>query len=251
MNKVRELKIGNTLWATPTKLINLLDFNPEKLTIDKVLNSIHNTPGASSKDLIDIYQVRYENGGFYLTIDNIEGYFKLDDNINGILDMILTDDQKIYIYHQVWKEVFKLANDGNGELMLHEKIRLFDVNLPIEKIFKIPSITIVIRSLIEKDNKFYLELELNHCLFESKEIIKMLEYDRIDISEGIDINKCKETSRKCSLCKFYYFLDKNFKYVPYLCDGCYDMSMKAVSVQNLTIINHNGNYYRVIFAFMT
>ena len=41
---------------------------------------------------IDIYQVRYENGGFYLTIDNINGYFKLDDNLNGILDMILTDD---------------------------------------------------------------------------------------------------------------------------------------------------------------
>ena len=36
----------------------------------------------------------------------------------------------------------------------------------------------------------------------------MLEYDRIDISEGIDINKCEETSRECSLCKFYYFLDK-------------------------------------------
>ena len=78
----------------------------------------------------------------------------------------------------------------------------------------------------------------------------MLEYDRIDISEGIDINKCEEASRKCSLCKFYYFLDKNFKYCPYLCNGCY-MSMKAVSTQNLTIINYNGNYYRVIFAFMT
>ena len=38
----------------------------------------------------------------------------------------------------------------------------------------------------------------------------MLEYDKINISEGIDINKCEETSRKCSLCKFYYFLDKNF-----------------------------------------
>ena len=35
----------------------------------------------------------------------------------------------------------------------------------------------------------------------------MLEYDTIDISEGIDINKCEETSRKCSLYKFYYFLD--------------------------------------------
>ena len=75
--------------------------------------------------------------------------------------------------------------------------------------------------------------------------------NRINISESIDINKCEETSRKCSLCKFYYFLDKNFKYGPYLCDGCYDMSMKAVSMQNLAIINHNRNYYRVIFVFMT
>ena len=78
----------------------------------------------------------------------------------------------------------------------------------------------------------------------------MLEYDRIDISEVIDINKCEETSRECSLCKFYYFLYKNFKYGPYLCDGCY-MFMKTVSMQNLTIINDSGNYYRVIFAFMT
>ena len=100
-----------------------------------------------------------------MVFDNIKGYFKLDDNINGILDMMLTDDQKNK-YHQVWKEVFKLVNNRNGELMLHEKIRLFDVNLPIEKIFKIPSITIGIRSLIEKDNKFYLELALNHCLFD-------------------------------------------------------------------------------------
>ena len=46
----------------------------------------------------------------------------------------------------------------------------------------------------------------------------MLEYDRINISEAIDINKCEETSRECGLCKFYYFLDKSFKYGPYLCD---------------------------------
>ena len=143
MNKVRELKIDNTLWTTPAKIINLLDFNPEKLTIDKVLNSIHNTPDASSKDLTDIHQIRYENGGFYLTIDNIKGYFKLDDNLNGILDMILTDDQKNK-YHQVWKEVYKLVNNENGELKLHEKLRLFDIDLPIEKLFKILSITILL-----------------------------------------------------------------------------------------------------------
>ena len=167
MNKVREFKIDSTLWATPARIINLLDFNPEKLTIDKELNSIHNTPDASSKDLMDIHQVRYENGGFYLTIDHIKGYFKLDDNIGGILDMILTGDQKNK-YHQVLKEIFKIVNDENGELKLHGKIRLFDRDLPIEKIFKIPSITIVIMSLIEKDNKFYLELGLNDCLYEIK-----------------------------------------------------------------------------------
>ena len=79
----------------------------------------------------------------------------------------------------------------------------------------------------------------------------MLEYDRIDISEGIDIKKYKETSRECSLCKFYYFLDKNFSYGPYLCNGCYDISLKAISMQNLAIINHNGNHYRVSFAFIS
>ena len=79
----------------------------------------------------------------------------------------------------------------------------------------------------------------------------MLEYDKIDISEGIDIKKCKEASRECSSCKFYYFLDKNFNYVPYLCNGCYDMSLKAISMKNLAIINHNGNHYCVNFVFIS
>ena len=79
----------------------------------------------------------------------------------------------------------------------------------------------------------------------------MLEYDTINISEGIDIKKYNKISRECSLCKFYYFLDKNFSYGPYLCIGCYDMSLKAISMQNLAIINHNGNHYRFNFAFIS
>ena len=73
-------------------------------------------------------------------------------------------------YHQVWKEIFKIVrstvNDENGELKIHEKIGLFDSDMITDKIMKIPSITIVIKSLIEKNNKFYLELALNHCLYE-------------------------------------------------------------------------------------
>ena len=165
---IKELKIDSTLWADPKRIINLLDFNPKNLGIYTELNSISNTPGTSSKDLMEVYEVRYDDGGFYLVIDDIKGYYNIDDNVGSILNMILTDDQKNK--YQVWKEIFKNVNDGNGELMLHEKIRLIDSNFPIEKIFKIHSITIVIKSLIEKDNKFYLELALNHCLFEPYEI---------------------------------------------------------------------------------
>ena len=163
--RIKELKIDSTLWADPKNIINLLDFNPKKLNIYTELNSISNTPDASSKDLIEVYEVRYDDDGFYLVIDDVKGYFNIDDNVGSILNLILTDDQKNK-YHQVWKEIFKNVNDGNGELILHEKIRLIDSNFPIEKIFKIHSITIAIKSLIEKDNKFYLELALNISLFE-------------------------------------------------------------------------------------
>ena len=161
----KELTTDSTLWTDPKRIINLLDFDSKKINIYTELNSISNTPDASSKDLIKVYEVRYDNGGFYLVIDDIKGYFNIDDNAGSILNLILTDDQKNK-YHQVWKEIFKKVNDGNGELIMHAKIRLIDSNFPIEKIFKIHSVTIVIKSLIEKDNKFYLELVLNRCLFE-------------------------------------------------------------------------------------
>ena len=158
--RIKELKIDSTLWADPKRIINLLDFDPKKLSI---------YTDTSSKDLIEVYEIRYDNGGFYLVIDDIKACFNVDDNVGSFLNLILTDDQKNK-YHQVWKEIFKNVNDRNGELILHEKIRLIDSNFPIEKIFKIHSITIVIKSLIEKDNKFYLELALNRCFFESYEI---------------------------------------------------------------------------------
>ena len=47
----------------------------------------------------------------------------------------------------------------------------------------------------------------------------MLEDDRIDLSEGIDVNKCEDTSRKCNLCQYYYFEFKKFNYQRYICDG--------------------------------
>ena len=92
--RIKELKIDSTLWADPKRIINLIDFDSKKLSI---------YTDASSKDLIELYEVRYDNGGFYLVIDDIKGCINVDDNVGSILNLILTDDQKNK-YHQVWKK---------------------------------------------------------------------------------------------------------------------------------------------------
>ena len=95
-SNVKELKIDSTLWATPAKIINLLDFKPEILSIKT----------ENDESSIKVHQVRYENGGFYLTIDNIKGYFSLGNNM-VLLDTFSNDDQKNK-YHQVWNKFLKL-----------------------------------------------------------------------------------------------------------------------------------------------
>ena len=58
--------------------------------------------------------------------------------------MLFDDVNKQNKYYQVWKDIFKIINRGQCELKLHEKIGLYDSDLPIKQVFKIHSITIVI-----------------------------------------------------------------------------------------------------------
>ena len=155
MNKVKELRIDSTSWATPARLVNLLDFELEKISI-KTENNANNN--------IKVHNIRYKNGGFYLKINNLRDYFNFN-NSSGILTMLFDDINKQNKCYQVWKDIFKIINRGNGELKLHAKIRLYDNDLPIKQVFKIHSLTVVIKSLIEKNNKFYLERSINHYLY--------------------------------------------------------------------------------------
>ena len=52
----------------------------------------------------------------------------------------------------------------------------------------------------------------------------MLHYERIDISEGIDLNK-SDKSEECMICHYWYFKDIGYKYQPYFCNKCHDLSM--------------------------
>ena len=67
----------------------------------------------------------------------------------------------------------------------------------------------------------------------------MLEYDKDDISEGIDVNKTN-LSKDCDICHYWYFKDIASKYEPYLCNGCHDLMQKATSFKNIATIYVKG-----------
>ena len=73
----------------------------------------------------------------------------------------------------------------------------------------------------------------------------MLQCDRIDVSEGIDINKTSE-SKECVLCHYWYFKDISYKFQPYLCNGCHAVSMMADELKNIAILNAKIVDYRCI-----
>ena len=78
----------------------------------------------------------------------------------------------------------------------------------------------------------------------------MLEYDRMDISEGIDIN-FKNALKECNICDYWYFLDKNFNYEPHLCNDCHDLMQKVMNFNDVAIVSIKGNDYRIHFWYMS
>ena len=68
----------------------------------------------------------------------------------------------------------------------------------------------------------------------------MLGYDTIDVSKEIDVNKTN-ASKECDICHYWYFLDKGFKYEPYLCNDCHDLRQKAMNFNDAAIISVKGS----------
>ena len=89
----RELQIESTLWATPSKLIILLDFKPEKLSVQKETDL---------KNEIKIHYIEYENGGLYLVIDDLKGYFDFKNNNVAYLNMLFADTQQQEKYYKTF-----------------------------------------------------------------------------------------------------------------------------------------------------
>ena len=78
----------------------------------------------------------------------------------------------------------------------------------------------------------------------------MLEYDRIDISEGIDINKTN-ASKECKIYYYWYFKGIGFNYEPYICNGCHDLMQEAINFNDVAIVYVKGSAYRIHFWYVS
>ena len=74
----------------------------------------------------------------------------------------------------------------------------------------------------------------------------MLKYDKIDITEGIDIDKTNK-STECMFHHYWYYLNKNFSYGPFTCDGCYNTVQKSTDFKNIAIVCVKKSAYRICF----
>ena len=73
----------------------------------------------------------------------------------------------------------------------------------------------------------------------------MLHYEKIDVSEGIDVNETS-ASKECQLCHYWFFKDVGFKFEEDVCNGCHDLLKMAHSLKNIAILSAKGATFRCL-----
>ena len=161
------IKIKGSLFTYHARLVNILDFNPEKLSIEKIR--------AINDELERIYYVKYNNNSFYLVINDLKGYFKYSkEKDRKELKFIIEDQKQAKIYNQIWNKIKELINsvDGvnfgfNDYFRDHGVIRFdTDDTLPLDAMVSVYSMTIVIRSVYrDYYDRFYPQIHLANCIY--------------------------------------------------------------------------------------
>ena len=77
----------------------------------------------------------------------------------------------------------------------------------------------------------------------------MVYYDRIDVSERIDVKKTS-SSKECDVCHYLYFLIYSFKFQPNICKRCHDLFMISINLTDIAILNMKGSDYRCIIGLI-
>ena len=156
MSKTKELSIASTLWKDPAEIIEL-----KKLVLDKInIVNIEYDVKYGFKD----YVIEYNKGGFWLSISELKGYFKIIDGV-GYLELLLSNQEEA-MYDKVWKTITNDAGRKNILVKDVNKFIVYDNDLPIDREFVINKITIVIKSIVEWKGVFYPQISLNYCSYE-------------------------------------------------------------------------------------
>ena len=96
------IKIKDPLFTYRARLVNKLDFNPKKLSIEKVC--------AIDDEQEHIYYIKYGGDPFYLVINDLKGYFKNSKEHKKELEFIIEDQKQAKIYNQTWNKIKELIN---------------------------------------------------------------------------------------------------------------------------------------------
>ena len=78
----------------------------------------------------------------------------------------------------------------------------------------------------------------------------MLCFDRIEISERMDVNKTSALKR-CDICHYWYFLNYSFKFQPNVCNRCHDLLMMSMNLSDIAILNIKVFDYRCIISLIS
>ena len=78
----------------------------------------------------------------------------------------------------------------------------------------------------------------------------MLYCDRIDVSEGIDVNKTS-ASKEGDICHYWYFLNFSFKFQPNACNRFHDLLMMSMHLSDIAILNIKGSDYCCIICLIS
>ena len=156
------IKIKNPLFTYYSRFVNILDFNPKKLSFEKVC--------AINDELQRIYYVKYDKDPFYLIIDDLKGYFMYSKEKDmKKLKFIIEDQKQAKIYNQIWDKIKELINSidnvnfGFRNYSRDPGVIRFDTDdtLPLDAMVSIYSMTIVIRSVYrDYYDRFYPQIYL-------------------------------------------------------------------------------------------
>ena len=78
----------------------------------------------------------------------------------------------------------------------------------------------------------------------------MLYYDKIDVLEGIDVNKAS-ASKECDVCHYWYFFNYSFKFQPNACYRCHDLLMMSMNLSDIAILNIKSFDYSCIISIIS